>query len=96
MSPYSYTEDTLVQQTTADYQEQQLGWTLVYAYNNKEGGRTVNHQVEYFNLDAIISVGYPYPDPLPSDATVVCPGSFSLVGPCLRQKWSMGTTNSIK
>ena len=27
----SYTEDTLVQQTTADYREQQLGWDSVYA-----------------------------------------------------------------
>ncbi|KAF5421878.1 MAG: hypothetical protein C5S44_05765 [Candidatus Methanocomedens sp.] len=25
MNPYPYTEDTLVQQTTADYLEQQLG-----------------------------------------------------------------------
>jgi len=30
-----YTEDTLVQQTTADYLEQQLGWRSVYAYNNE-------------------------------------------------------------
>ena len=29
-----YTEDILVQQTTADYLEQQLGWESVYAYNN--------------------------------------------------------------
>ena len=28
-----YTEDTLVQQTTAEYLEQQLGWESVYAYN---------------------------------------------------------------
>ena len=30
-----YTEDTLVQQTTADYLEQQLGWESVYACNNE-------------------------------------------------------------
>jgi type I restriction enzyme R subunit len=33
-----YTEDTLVQQTTADYLEQQLGWRSVYAYNNEDFG----------------------------------------------------------
>lgn len=34
----SYTEDALVQQTTADYLEQQLGWRSVYAYNNEDFG----------------------------------------------------------
>jgi len=34
----SYTEDTLVQQTTADYLERKLGWTSVYAYNNEDFG----------------------------------------------------------
>ena len=34
----AYTEDTLVQQTTADYLEQQLGWESVYAYNNEDFG----------------------------------------------------------
>lgn len=34
----SYTEDTLVQQTTADYLEQQLKWESVYAYNNEDFG----------------------------------------------------------
>ena len=34
----SYTEDTLVQQTTADYLERQLGWESVYAYNNEDFG----------------------------------------------------------
>jgi len=34
----SYTEDTLVQQTTAEYLEQQLGWRSVYAYNNEDFG----------------------------------------------------------
>lgn len=33
-----YTEDTLVQQTTAEYLEQQLGWESVYAYNNEDFG----------------------------------------------------------
>lgn len=36
----NYTEDTLVQQTTADYLEQQLGWKSVYAYNHADPGRT--------------------------------------------------------
>ncbi len=30
-----YTEDTLVQQTTAKYLEQQLGWESTHAYNNE-------------------------------------------------------------
>jgi hypothetical protein len=34
----AYTEDTLVQQTTAEYLEQQLGWKSVYAYNNEDFG----------------------------------------------------------
>lgn len=33
-----YTEDTLVQQTTAEYLEQKLGWQSVYAYNNEDFG----------------------------------------------------------
>ena len=36
MNPSSYTEDTHVQQTTAEYLEQQLGWESVYAYNNED------------------------------------------------------------
>jgi len=38
MTPSPYTEDTLVQQTTAEYLEQQLGWESVYAYNNEDFG----------------------------------------------------------
>ena len=38
MTPSSYTEDTLVQKTTADYLEHQLGWKSVYAYNNEDLG----------------------------------------------------------
>ena len=34
----AYTEDTLVQQTTADYLEQQLGWESIYAHNNEDFG----------------------------------------------------------
>ena len=30
-----YTEDTLVQQTTAEYLEQQLGWESVYDLNTE-------------------------------------------------------------
>jgi type I restriction enzyme R subunit len=36
MTPY--TEDNLVQQTTAEYLEQELGWQSVYAYNNEDFG----------------------------------------------------------
>ena len=39
MTPAPYTEDTLVQQTTAEYLERQLGWESVYAYNNEDFGR---------------------------------------------------------
>lgn len=38
MSPSNYTEDTLVQQTTAEYLENELGWDSVYAYNNETFG----------------------------------------------------------
>ena len=38
MTPSGYTEDTLVQQTTVDYLEHQLGWESVYAYNNENFG----------------------------------------------------------
>ncbi|MBT1073948.1 type I restriction endonuclease subunit R [Geobacter grbiciae] len=38
MTPSLYTEDTLVQQTTAEYLEQNLGWESVYAYNNEDFG----------------------------------------------------------
>ena len=38
MTPSAYTEDTLVQQTTAEYLEQKLGWESVYAYNNEDFG----------------------------------------------------------
>ena len=38
MTPASYTEDTLVQQTTAEYLESQLGWESIYAYNSEDFG----------------------------------------------------------
>ena len=38
MSSSPYTEDTLVQQTTTDYLEHQLGWESVYAYNREDFG----------------------------------------------------------
>ncbi len=38
MTPSPYTEDTLVQQTTAEYLEHQLGWESVYAYNHEDFG----------------------------------------------------------
>ena len=38
MTPSPYTEDTLVQQTTADYLEQQLGWESIYAHNREDFG----------------------------------------------------------
>jgi type I restriction enzyme R subunit len=34
----AYTEDCLVQQTTAEYMEHQLGWQSVVAYNNEDFG----------------------------------------------------------
>ena len=38
MTPTPYTEDTLVQQTTAEYLEQELGWESVYAHNHEDFG----------------------------------------------------------
>ena len=38
MTTAPYTEDTLVQQTTAEYLEQELGWNLVSAYNSEDFG----------------------------------------------------------
>jgi len=38
VTPSPYTEDSLVQQTTADYLEQQLGWESVYAHNREDFG----------------------------------------------------------
>ena len=38
MTPSPYTEDTLVQQTMADYLERHLGWESVYAYNSEDFG----------------------------------------------------------
>jgi hypothetical protein len=34
----NFSEDTLVQQTTADYLTQALGWCSVTAYNNEDTG----------------------------------------------------------
>ncbi len=36
--PRGYTEDTLVQETTAEYLKNQLGWESVYAFNNEDFG----------------------------------------------------------
>ena len=38
MNSTPYTEDTLVQQTTAEYLEQQLGWESIYAHNSEDLG----------------------------------------------------------
>ena len=38
MAAYAYSEDTLVQQTTAEYLRDELGWESVYAYNNETFG----------------------------------------------------------
>ncbi len=38
MTPAPYTEDTLVQQTTADYLEHPLGWESIYAHNAEDFG----------------------------------------------------------
>jgi len=38
MTASPYTEDTLVQQTTAEYLEEKLGWRSVYAHNNEDFG----------------------------------------------------------
>ena len=38
MSPLRYTEDNLVQRTTAEYLAEQLGWESVYAHNHEDLG----------------------------------------------------------
>ena len=38
MSPALYSEDTLVQQTTAEYLEERLGWRSVFAHNSETFG----------------------------------------------------------
>ena len=38
MASGGYSEDTLVQQTTAEYLERGLGWESVYAYNQETFG----------------------------------------------------------
>ena len=38
MTPNPYTEDALVQRTTAEYLEHELGWESVYAYNTEDFG----------------------------------------------------------
>ena len=38
MAAYAYSEDTLVQQTTADYLRDMLGWETVFAYNQETFG----------------------------------------------------------
>ncbi|WP_045219077.1 type I restriction endonuclease subunit R [Desulfonatronum thioautotrophicum] len=38
MTPTPYTEDTLVQETTAEFMDQELGWKSVYAYNKEDFG----------------------------------------------------------
>ena len=40
MVTHAYSEDTLVQQTTAEYLERKLGWESVYAYNTETFGPT--------------------------------------------------------
>ncbi len=47
-SKIHYSEDPLVQQTTADYLEQDLGWESVYAYSNEDfrPERTVTRQLD--------------------------------------------------
>ncbi|MEN8132392.1 MAG: type I restriction endonuclease [Pseudomonadota bacterium] len=38
LPPSNFSEATLVQQTTADYLEQELGWDSIYAYNIEDFG----------------------------------------------------------
>lgn len=49
MTPTPYTEDTLVQQTTAEYLEKQLGWEAV---ENKGKGKGVNGERDGQGRDA--------------------------------------------
>ena len=62
-----YTEDTLVQQTTAEYLEKELGWDSEYACNNEtlgpDGtlGRDSDHDVVLVRpLREYLSPEYPH------------------------------------
>ena len=77
MSPLPYTEDILVQQTTAEYLEQALGWEAIYAYNNEDFGvggylgvpRTWRWCRVAFALDCLDSVTSSPDDPLTLDSS---------------------------
>ena len=76
MTPTPYTEDTLVQQTTADYLEQRLGWESVYAYNSEDFGpdsllgRDSDHEVVLTRYvgEALIKLNPGLPDNAYEDA----------------------------
>jgi type I restriction enzyme R subunit len=63
MNPVPYTEDTLVQQTTAEYLEQQLGWESVYAYNTEVFGRP---------LPSLATMRHPLPEGEGRQEQAVC------------------------
>lgn len=74
--PSPYTEDALVQQTTADYLEQILGWESVYAYNKEtfgpQGtlGRESNRDVVLtrYLREALVRLNPHFPDSAYDDA----------------------------
>jgi type I restriction enzyme R subunit len=51
---HRYSEDTLVQQTTAEYLERQLGWESVYAYNSETFG-PMGTLARASNLELVLS-----------------------------------------
>ncbi|MCK4304840.1 MAG: type I restriction endonuclease subunit R, partial [Candidatus Eisenbacteria sp.] len=63
MNPVPYTEDTLVQQTTAEYLEQQLGWESVYTYNTEVFGRP---------LPSLATMRHPLPEGEGRQEQAVC------------------------
>ena len=98
-----YTEDTLVQQTTVDYLEQQLKWESVYAYNNEDFGpgnllgrasdrevvltRTLREKLEALNPSLPVAA---------YDDAVRTQGMRYFIKPTLLQTADLALTTSLK
>ena len=75
MNPALYSEDSLVQQPTADYLQQQLGWESVYAYAEDFGpdsllGRTSDREVVLTRIlrEKLVALNPGLPDAAYDDA----------------------------
>ena len=99
MNPAPYTEDTLVQQTTAEYLEQQLGWQSVYAYNHEDFGpdsllgRSSDREVVLTRslLEALVELNPDLPDAAYDDAVrqIVTTVASQTITATNREKYSL-------